>query len=376
MKTNVFFNNFHIICLVLFISLIALSVPSSAEEYILYGGYNEKFSDHELNISAEEKISFRIWNNKTNEFVVTGTIKIDGKPINIKQQSKISDVLDSVAKWGEKYSIGDGTWGNNEDCYAENIFNETTETYSKVVTGYIGSNKTNNSLIINVKSKYNTIIIKNLNNRSLKYHNRYKQIIELLIGNINEFIDSKNQLQNKINTLNNPNKKQLDDLPVDKVIASKDKVMESIKTVKEDSDEELIKDQLFRQLDQIDSDTINITVELAGNLNAKKKDLLEKDKNDAINNENAKKTEFSDLKFTFQSEVFYPAGALVLLGLIIGYVNVSRWKKESEYLGLMTSNADITSPITIATIITLVILILIAVIVHQYGDFGMFSYLI
>ena len=215
-----------------------------------------------------------------------------------------------------------------------------------------------------------------MNNRSLKYHNRYKEKKDILIENINEFINSKNELQNKINTLDNPTRKDLDDLPVDKVMASKGKVIESIKTFKEDSDEKLIKGQLFGQLDQIDLDTENITVELAGNLNAKKKVLLEKEKNDAINNENAKKTEFSDLKSTFQSNIVNPAGALVLLGLIVGYVNVSRWKKESEYLGLMTSNADITSPITIATIITLVILILITVIVYQYGDFGMFGYLI
>ena len=394
MKTNLFFKNFCIFGLVLLISIIALSVPSSADEYIIITEPKGNNLDGSVNISVDAQIVFRIYNNNSLKNMSAGSIKLGYKKsllaeLDIKSNDYLENLKDKAQKAkaeiidSSKDLLGlntstptERTTGDDSEYYVVYKFNESEdyEDYLVDVTGYIGSTPTNNSIKINVKSKYNTIRINNLNNRSLKYHNRYKQKKDILIEDIDEFINLKTELQNKINTLDNPTRKDLDDLPVVEVMASKDKVIESIKTFKEDSDETLIKDQLFKQLDQINSDTVNITVELAGNLNAKKNNLLEAELKAAKETENSKETEFNNLKSTFQSDVFYPMGVVgSLLGLIIGSVIVSRWKKESEYLGLMTSNANITSPITIATIITLVILILIAVIVHQYGDFGMFS---
>ncbi|MBU4075201.1 MAG: hypothetical protein KKI06_00540, partial [Euryarchaeota archaeon] len=59
-------------------------------------------------------------------------------------------------------------------------------------------------------------------------------------------------------------------------------------------------------------------------------------------------------------------------GIIIGFINVNRWKKESEYFGLYTSKAKITSPVTIAVILTVITLILIAGVVYSMtGNFDM-----
>lgn len=385
----------------LILVLIILVIPTAAENstnatndigYFLIAGDQIILADRELNITADDTLKFRILDNysKNKIFTTTGVIKLESETKIIDWHSiteLLKNELDKIIGSVSNFFGGQSMVGNNSNYYAEYTFNErpTAENYTMKVRGEFNSNLTNNTITINVRSKYSTLAVgnigktyelqsmKNLNTRKLKFHTDNTQNINDLIKNIGDFLEASNELKNKVNNLTNNPK----DLPFDNVITSQDKLEKSIKEYEAKiENEKLIKKQLSDQLnlirdgkDNINNDLINITYN-------KTQNLLKQDLDNASAMAETTRSKFSTAKSDFREDVFIPAGALVVLGLIIGYFNVNRWKKESEYFGLYTSKANITSPITIAIILTVVISILIGIIISIEGDLNMFKFLI
>ncbi len=333
----------------------------------------ELFSDKIKNITVDDTLKFGIWDNKSGKLTKEGNIKIGDKVAEIKPQN-IIDMIFSVV-------------GVSSGNFAEYKFDESPEAkdYSVKVVGEYSSKPTRNTIIINVKSNYITRAVgkvgkqydmefmKSLNNRSLKFHKNIIQKAENLINKTNEFLEASNDLQNKISNLaDNPQNNELKN-SVSKVKVSQEGLKTSLEEYKAKIDEfPLIKENSTKELDSINEDIKNINSELISTFNAKKDSLLKNELAEATKLKETRIDEFETEKSDYRTDVFNPAGALILLGIIIGFINVNRWKKESEYFGLYTSKANITSPVIIAIILTLIILILIAGVVYSMtGNFDM-----
>lgn len=356
-------------------------------EYSLNVNNQTYLDDRVLNFSADQTVKIRIWDNTTMKFTTEGTIEIGKKSIDIKSDNFWDKVADEI----KEKTIG-GTVGDNNEYYVKYPFEEIPEavTYSLEVKGVYNSIPTTGKLTINVKSKYISQIVgktnktyesksmRDLAGRNLKYHTDNGKNADTLIKNINVFLAVSDELYIKINKLTNQSDKiQLESLPVNNVLSSKSELEKSIKILQDQAkNDPLIKEQLTDQLNSIKTDTNNITQELAKDLNTKKDILLKDELKNAIALEETKTNELSSAKSNFRSEVFYPAGLLVILGFIIGYFNVNRWKKESEYFGLYTTKANIMSPITLALIISIIILILVGAVIHFEDSLGILKFLL
>lgn len=366
------------------------------KEYFIIADDQPLLDNNPITIFAEEKLEFRIFDSKSKKFTTDGVIKLEFNAKDLKNEElKIEQhgITEALKDFGKglisKITGGESASGNDSEYYIDYPFVETSENYSAQAIGEYASIQTKNKIIINVKTNYiNQLIVKNektytlaslntLNNRSLKYHKNDAQKADTLLKDVGDFLAASKELQNKINGLTSrPQEAELKNLPVNRVIENQQKMEKSIKEFESKTNEKLIKNQLSTQLNSIKDDGINITNELATNLNTKKSNLLEKELKEAKDRGEKKTEEFTNVKSDFRNAIFIPAGALILLGFIIGYLNVNRWKKESEYFGLYTSKANITSPITIAIILTIVILLLIGAVIYSYGDFGMLKFLI
>ncbi len=367
-------------------------------DYILAANNKTQSTINVLNVSAEDVLEFRILDNTSKKFITEGRIKLDreNKALEIKSDSTTEVVKDVLKGLFSMFFGGESTAGNNSEYYAKYPLVETTENYYVKATGeYIEPSgmvvQTVNTLTIGVETKYITqtagnlgrnyesISMKNLNNQVLKFHKeKHSQYITKLKQNVSEFLETSHDLNNKINNItSSPSETELKSLPVDKVLNSQIKVEDSINEFKVAAEKDnLVGKKLKEQLDSIRGDSGKIIIELTNSLSKKKDNLLKKELENAEALENSKTKELDIAKSNFRNEIFIPAGALILLGLITGYFNVNRWKKESEYFGLYTSKANITSPITIAIILTIVILLLIGAVIYSYGDFGMLKFLI
>jgi len=360
-------------------------------EYFLIVNNEPVFADNSKNIVAGEKLEFRIFDNSTKKFTTDGTIIFESKRLNITQHGFVENVKDKFKGFLSNVVGGDDTWGNNSEYFIEYLFEETSNNYTMNAIGEYSSIKTNNKIILKVKTNYITQIVgktnrtyesismRDLAGRNLKYHkDRDGKNADDLIKNINDFLAVSDELNKKIDNLtNHSDKAQLDNLPVNNVLSSKLKLEKSIEILQDQSKtDHLIKDQISAQLNFIEKDTNNITQELAKDLNRKKDILLKNELKNAQALEEKKTNEFSSGKSNLINEVFYPAGLSIILGFIIGYFNVNRWKKESEYFGLYTSKANIMSPITIALIITVIILAIVGGVVYFEDSLGMLEFLI
>lgn len=356
-------------------------------EYSLNVDNQTFLDDHVLNVSADQTVKFRIWDNTTQKFTTEGTIEIGKETLEIKSSS----ILDKAADIINEKTFG-GTVGDNSEYYIEYSFKENSEatSYSLEVNVY-NSIPTAGKLTINVKSNYITaskivttnttyesISMKDLAGRNLKYRKDNVKNADDLINKTNDFLAVSNGLYIKINNLTNLSDKiQLESLSVENFLSSKSELEKSIKILQDKSkNDPLIKKQLTDQLNFISTDLSNITEELAKNLNEKNKILLKNELENAQVLEKIKTNELSSDKSNFRNEVFYPAGLLVILGFIIGYFNVNRWKKESEYFGLYTSKANVMSPIMLALILSIIIIILVVSVVYFEDGLGMFKFLI
>lgn len=364
---------------------ISTSVPvinSTSSEYLLVVNNQVHSSIDSLNASAEDVMEFRIIDNNTKIFVTDGRIILDkeSKPLEIESDSISEKVKDILAGLWAKLFGGKTTSGNNTEYYAKYPLNETTDNYSLNAIGeYTGSSgdavQTVNTLTIHVKTKY---ITQTAGNFAIKYHkDRHASYANKLKENVETFLNYSNDLKRKIDLLEKTNKTELEHLPVSSVMISKKDLDASIEDFRVVIKNDLIKETLLSQLNLIETNTTKAINDMSNILHAKKETLLEKELNEAHNNENTIKGKLKNIKSKLRTEIFIPAGALIILGVIIGYFNVNRWKKESEYFGLYTSKAKITSPITIATILTIVILIMSITIIYVYnGDIDMLRFLI
>lgn len=357
-------------------------------EYSLNVNNQTYLVDSILNFSSEQTVAFRIWDSTNGKFTTEGTIIIGNESIKIQSNSVLGKAIDVI----KENTIG-GTVGDNSDYYVDYTFKESPEaiTYSSEVKGIYNSIPTTGKLTINIKSNYiNQIVgktnktyelksMKDLTGRNLKYHkDRNGKNVDSLIKNINDFLTLSNNLNKKIDNLtNHSDKTELENLPVDNVLSSKLELEKSIKILQDQSKSDpLIKDQLSYQLNFIEKDTNNITQELAKELNTNKDILLKDELENALALEEKKTNELSSAKSNLINEVFNPTGLLIILGFIIGYFNVNRWKKESEYFGLYTNKANIMSPITLALIITVIILAIVGGVVYFEDSMEMLKFLI
>lgn len=366
------------------------NVTSGNIEYYVTLGDKIAFTDNRLNISAGNTLEFRIFDNSTKVFTTNGEIKIGDDTAKIESHSFTEDLKDRFRKLISSVFGGESTVGNNSEYYAEYKFNENSkaESYSVIVKGIYNSNSTINTITIYVQSRYITKTVgspgrtydaplKNLSARSLKYHTDTSQTADNLIKNIREFLDASNDLHKKIlNLTDNPDNTEFKD-SVSKVKVSRDGLKKSMKEYEDKvKDDKPIKDQSTNELKLINEDMNIINSELITIFITKRDSLLTNELKAAQGREKNSSDQFESTMSDYRTGVFVPAGAMILLGLIIGYFNVNRWKKESEYFGLYTSKANITSPITIAIILTVVISILIGIIIYIEGDLNMFKFLI
>ncbi len=403
MRTKISFTKIILFSLILVFSLLLNPVAANnlsennasnnvINEYLLVANNKTHLADNIFNISVEDTTEFRILDNTSKKFTTSGTVKSVkfDKPLEIDPHDFKEYIKDVLKGLWSKVTGGESTSGNNSEYYAEYKFPETSEDYPVDVMGEYNSIPTKNKIIINVKTKYiiksvanmgktyQLASMKNLSSRRFKYHSvNHGQNAEELIKNINEFLSVSNELQNKISNLTtNPKESELKSLPVEKVLEFQKNLEDSIEKFNDVAKNDLIKEKLREQLDSINKDSNQVLEELSSNLNTKKENLLKEELVSAQKLEEKRIGEFSTAKSDFRNDVFIPSGALVVLGLIIGYFNVNRWKKESEYFGLYTSKANITSPITITIILTVVISILIGIIISIEGDLNMFKFLI
>ncbi len=393
---KIFISKIRLFCLILVFSILLnptlgannTNITDNGNEYLLIAGDETPIID-KLNIEANSVIKFRILNNNSKKFTDNGTVKIGDISVKITWFDLVEKAKDIFIGGLMKLFGGDDTVGNNSEYYAEHTFVDRTDSYSLDAIGEYNTIPTKNKIIINVKTKYITknvsnaktyqlASLKNLSSRILKYHSvNHGQIAEELIKNINEFLSVSNELQNKIGNLTNNPKETINSLPVEKVLETQKRLEDStIKFNNAAEADKLIGKELKGQLDSIEKDSNQVVVELSSSLNSKNENLLKEELDSAKTLEEKRKSEFSTAKSDFREDIFIPAVVIVILGLIIGYFNVNRWKKESEYFGLYTSRANITSPITIAIILTVVISILIGIIVYIEGDLNMFKFLI
>lgn len=368
------------------------SKNETSNEYFLVAEYKSVIFNNKLNISTDDFVNFRIWDNKSKTFVTTGIIKINNTQKEIESHSISESLKDIIIGGVKEFFGGEGTVGNNSEYYSENRFEEIPEAknYSWKVVGEYASKPTVNTIITNVETQYITIKVgssgkpnkleksNRLSERIIKYHKKNAQSADNLIKKLHTFLIASDDLNGKINNLTSDSDEvQLKGLEVDKLLDLQKDLENAILCLNEKTkDDKLINEELSGQLNSISEDTNNITHELTGNLNSKKNNLLETQYKEAKALLEKRTNDLSVAKSDFRSEVFYPAGLLVILGFIIGYFNVNRWKKESEYFGLYTSKANIMSPITLALIITIIILILVGGVVYFENSLGMFKFLI
>lgn len=386
------FSKFGLLSLILLSGMLNLAdaadpnATSSTAGYFLISDEKIDLADIQLNISAGDKVVFRIFDNSTGVFAINGAIRIGNETAKIEPHSIIKELEDKWRGIVSSFFGGESTVGNNSEYYAEYTFKENSkaESYSVKGTGEYNTNSTMNTITVHVQSGYisKTVAhkgmvyegaLKNLSARSLKYHKNSSRSADNLINNINKFLEACNYLQKRIaNLTENPGNNELKK-SVDNVTDSR-KVLElSIKEFENGvKGDELIKEQSSAELKLINEDIKNINSELISTFNAKKDSLLKIELAEATKLKETRIDEFETAKSDYRTDVFNPAGALILLGIIIGFINVNRWKKESEYFGLYTSKAKITSPVTIAIILTVIILILIAGVVYSMtGNFDM-----
>jgi len=376
------FSNIGLLSVILVLCLLTFSaradnnsITNDTDNLIVVIIVNDKelFSDKIKNITVDETLKFGIWDNNSGKLTKEGNIKIGDKVAEIKPQNIIDMFLNVIG----------ATAGN----FADYEFVEKPETinYSVKVVGEYSSKPTRNTITINVRSnyitrevdkaakKYDLETMKNLNNRSLKFHKNIAQNAGNLINKTNEYLEASNDLHNKISNLtDNPGNNELKN-SVSKFKVSDEGLKNSLDEYKVKINEfPLIKENSTKELDLINEDIKNIKSELISTFEAKKESLLKTEIADAIKSEKVSKDNFETAKSDYRTDIFNPAGALILLGIIIGFINVNRWKKESEYFGLYTSKAKITSPVTIAVILTVITLILIAGVVYSMtGNFDM-----
>ncbi|GEM_PF-5192756 len=398
----------------LILIFITLSYPAAADnnstpgannsvnmttEYFIIVDNQPLLDNSSITIFAVDRLEFRIFDNSSfdnssKKFTTDGTIKLEftnleTEELRITQHSITESLKDRLKGFVSKITGGESTWENNSEYYAEYTSVETFENYSVIATGEYASTPAVNKIIINVTTRYITRTVGNtgksydlesldsLNRRILRYHRDNAQTADDLIKNIGEFLAASDELHNRISDFTgNPQKSELENLQVDRVLDLQNTLEKSIYEYETKIDDKLNKDQSSNQLFLIREDIKNVISDLADNLNIKRNNLLENELKDAKALEKEKAKELSSAKSKFINEVFNPAGTLVVLGLVIGYLNVNRWKKESEYFGLYTSKANIMSPITIAIIITIIILILTGAVVYSEGGLEMFMFLI
>lgn len=362
------------------------NATSSAAGFFLISDEKIDLADIQLNIFAGDKVVFRIFDNSTGVFAIDGAIRIGNETAKIEPHSITKELEDKLRGIISSFFGGESTVGNNSEYYAEYTFKENSkaENYS-VKIGEYNSNSTKNTITVHVQSGYISKTVarkgmvyegamKNLNARSLKYHKNSSRSADNLINNIVKFLDASNDLKKRItnvtgNPVNNELKKS-----VDNVTESRKVLDISIKEFENAvNDDKLIKEQSSAELKSIDEDLKDINSELISAFNTKKDTLLQTELAEAKKLKETRNNEFETAKSVYRTDVFNPAGALILLGIIIGFLNVNRWKKESEYFGLYTSKAKITSPVAIAIILTVIILILIGAVVYSMtGNFDMF----
>ena len=364
------------------------NATSSDEGYFLISDENIDLADIQLKISTGDKVVFRIFDNSTGVFAINGAIRIGNETAKIEPHSITKELEDKWSGFISSLFGGESTVGNNSEYYAEYTFEENSkvENYS-VKIGEYNSNSTKNTITVHVQSGYinKTVTHKgmvyegalnNLSARSLKYHidSDSSKSADNLINNIVKFLDASNDLKKRItnltgNPVNNELKKSVDNVTESRKVLDLS-IKEFENAVKDDK---LIKEQSSAELKSIDEDLKDINSELISTFKTKKDSLLKNETTAATKLKETQINEFETAKSVYRTDVFNPAGALILLGIIIGFLNVNRWKKESEYFGLYTSKATITSPVTIAIILTVIIIILIGAVVYSMtGNFDMF----
>lgn len=393
LKKMLFFSKIGLLSFILLLGTLNFADAASPNETLSDARYflisNEKIvlADIPLSISAGDKIVFRIFDNSTKVFITNGAIRIGDETVKIEPHSITEELEDKFREVISSVFGGESTVGNNSEYYAEYTSKENpkAESYSVIAAGEYNSNSTKNTITIHIQSRYITKTVgspgrvyegalKNLSTRSLKYHKDSSMSADNLIKNINQFLEASNNLKKKIlNLTENPDNNDLK-RSLDNVTDSREQLELSIKEFENGiKDDKLLKNQSSTEIKLIKDNINSINSELLAIFIAKRDSLLKNELDAARRHEKTSSTQFESTKSDYISGVFNPAGALILLGIIIGFINVNRWKKESEYFGLYTSKAKITSPVTIAIILTVIILMLIGAVVYSMtGNFDMF----
>lgn len=256
---------------------------------------------------------------------------------------------------------------NLKDNSIEKSFDDTYTDRTITIFGQVhGAYHTINTVTVNVLTDFSTIEFNGTHPLTIRKDNPHKNDLE---ANFVLFINSSEKLEDELNNFNlSDNAKYFKSL--DNVSASYEKIYELL-------EENAIIDQAGDgEIEAIKKEVDNIHNNFLGRMNDIVKHLKEDTVSSAQKEVDSKNMEYKEIKSKLKHLVLYPAGLLIIVGIIVGVVNVQHWKKREIYLKTYSKKAKAKDPVMISLVISAVLLLIMIAVLVVYGDLIIFKHLI
>ncbi len=223
-----------------------------------------------------------------------------------------------------------------------------------------------NTVTVNVLTRFSTIEFNGKHLLTIHKDNPHKNNLE---ANFVQFINSRNKLEEEINSFNlSDNARYFESL--DNVIASYDMINELLEK------DAIIDQARDGEIEAIKKEVDNIHNDFLGRLNDIAKQLKEDTVSSAQKEVDSRNMEYKEIKSKLKHQIFYPAGLLIIVGIIGGVLNVKKWKKREIYLKTYSKKARAKDPVMISLVISAVLLLIMIAVLVIYSDLIIFKHLI
>lgn len=341
------------IIIILLILLAFCDVCSAENDYYLNVSGPDGVISDTVTISAGEILTIKI---------VDGEGKTKGGTIFYNESGKTHEpdtikvsVWDKAAEYVGK------------DNSIEKSFNDTYTDRIITIFGQVdGTYSTNNTVTVNVLTGFTTIEFNSKHPLRIHKDDPHKNDLE---ANFDQFINSSKKLEDELDSFNlSDNARTFESLA--SIIASYDKINELLE---EDDIVDQARDGEIKAI-KIEVDDIHnyFLDELNDIANYLKEDTV----SSAQNEVNSINVEYKEIKSKLKHQIFYPAGLLIIVGIIGGVLNVRKWKKKEIYLKTYSKKAKAKDPVMISLVISAVLLLIMIAVLVVYGDLIIFKHLI
>ena len=254
-----------------------------------------------------------------------------------------------------------------KDNSIEKPFDDTYTNRTITIFGQVdGAYPTNNTVTVNVLTGFTTIEFNSKYPLTIHKNNPHKNDLE---ANFVQFTNSSKKLEDELDSFNlSDNARTFESLA--SIIASYDKINELLE------EDDIVDQARDGEIKAIKIEVDDIHNYFLDKLNDIAKYLKEDTVSSAQKEVDSINMEYKEIKSKLKLQVFYPAGLLIIVGIIGGVLNVLKWKKKEIYLKTYSKKAKAKDPVMISLVISAVLLLIMIAVLIVYGDLIIFKHLI